>query len=85
MYPRMEAQMTNHKPATALPKLSGEFDSLSGPDQTRCRNVLRWLIDEGALDASICLTTKPFVAVVHRSGWVSSEAPALLRELGELQ
>jgi len=64
--------MNANKPASPLPKFTGEYDALSGPDQERCRKVLRWLIEEGALDATLSLSQKPHVVVVHRSGFVSS-------------
>ena len=63
-----------------LPPLTGEFSALSGPDQSRCKDVLRWLIAEGAIDATVALTHKPFAAVVHRSGWVSSAGQRLQHE-----
>ena len=76
------AQMTKHTP---LPKLSGEYESLGGIDKARCRNVLRWLHDEGAISAIVALARKPHVACVHCSGFVSTSLDPVLHPLRETE
>jgi hypothetical protein len=69
--------------ATHTATLHGEVEQLSGFDLARCKSVLKWLVGEGAIQATVTLSAAPHVVTVHRSGYVTSSGRALLAEIEE--